>query len=226
MVILGTVFIAGAARIPNLIFYVGRELEGLGRFLNWGYLFFPPLMAAILLVGFVYGSRLGAVTILTYLCVGAYGLPIFPGANSGLNYIIGPPMGLLLGFVFVAWAAGWSAERGLARGFIWLAGTGIIILALLYVLGSLWIIVAYLSGWAHDWIISDFTWISTSMMRMLFDIPPAVNTDLGIDVILAHLLDSFAYAAKWDLMLIASQALIAALIVAAAWQVVKMRKTK
>jgi biotin transport system substrate-specific component len=92
---------------------------------------------AILAVGFSFGSRLGAATLLAYLAEGAMGLPVFANGMNGLAFA-GPTAGFLLGFVFMAWAAGWAAERGLARGVIGTTLSALVISALLYVPGLAW----------------------------------------------------------------------------------------
>lgn len=73
---------------------------------------------AVLLVGMALGSRRGALAVLTYLGMGAAGLPFFTGAQSGLAYMGGPTGGYLVGFVAAAWLVGWLAERGWDRSLL------------------------------------------------------------------------------------------------------------
>ncbi|HLB23449.1 MAG TPA: biotin transporter BioY, partial [Dehalococcoidia bacterium] len=42
---------------------------------------------AVLLIGAVYGSRLGAATMMAYLAEGASGLPVFAGGHGGIAAI-------------------------------------------------------------------------------------------------------------------------------------------
>ena len=88
MVLAGSAFIAVAAQISVPMLPVPMTLQTL----------------AILMVGFAYGSRLGAVTLLAYLAEGAMGLPVFANGMNGLAFA-GPTAGFLLGFVAMAWAA-------------------------------------------------------------------------------------------------------------------------
>ena len=89
----------------------------------------------VLMLGMAYGPRLGTGTVLAYLLVGAFGLPVFAGTPErgiGLAYMMGPTAGFLLGFVAAAWVTGVLAERGWDRSVLWcaaamLAGTVIII---------------------------------------------------------------------------------------------------
>jgi biotin transport system substrate-specific component len=66
---------------------------------------------SVLLIGIIFGSRLGAATALAYLCEGAVGLPFFAQGAGGVGVFAGPTGGYLIGFVFAAFLAGWFAER-------------------------------------------------------------------------------------------------------------------
>jgi len=71
-----------------------------------------PLVA--ILIGFAFGARLGAATVLLYLAEGAAGLPVFAGTPEkgiGIAYMLGPTGGYLVGFALAAGAAGWIVER-------------------------------------------------------------------------------------------------------------------
>jgi len=67
---------------------------------------------AVMLVGAVYGWRLGAVTILAWLAEAAAGLPVLAGGAGGLAHFAGPTAGYLLAFPIAGATVGWLAERG------------------------------------------------------------------------------------------------------------------
>src|SRR3989304_3097524 len=46
---------------------------------------------AVLLLGALYGSRRGPATVVTYLILGAMGLPVFAGGLAGVGRFVGPP---------------------------------------------------------------------------------------------------------------------------------------
>lgn len=121
MVLGGSLFIAVAAQISVPMIPVPMTLQTL----------------AILIVGLTFGARLGAATLIAYLAEGAMGLPVFAGGKSTLA-LVGPTAGFLVGFVMMAWLAGLAAERGLARGVLGTALTGIVVSVLLYVPGVAW----------------------------------------------------------------------------------------
>lgn len=70
---------------------------------------------AVVLVGALYGSRLGAATVALYLAQGAAGLPVFAAGRIGLPVFFGPTGGYLVGFLAGAWVVGALAERGFDR---------------------------------------------------------------------------------------------------------------
>jgi len=120
LVLGGSIFIAIAAQITVPMYPVPVTLQTL----------------AILLVGFAYGARLGAVTLLAYLAEGAMGLPVFANGMNGVAFS-GPTAGFLVGFVGVAFLAGLMTDRGIKNVFALAAG-GIVISLLLYVPGVAW----------------------------------------------------------------------------------------
>lgn len=60
----------------------------------------------VLLSGAFLGRRLGVFSQISYIFLGALGLPIFAAAGSGLLYLFGPTGGYLFGFVFASFLAG------------------------------------------------------------------------------------------------------------------------
>lgn len=96
---------------------------------------------AVLIVGFGLGARLGAASVMSYLALGAAGLPVFV-AGAGVPALLGPTAGFLFGFVALAWLAGLAAERGVARGLVRTAGVALALSAVLYAPGVLWLFAA------------------------------------------------------------------------------------
>jgi biotin transport system substrate-specific component len=67
---------------------------------------------AVMLVGALYGWRLGAVTIIAWLAEAAVGLPVLSGGAAGAQHFVGPTAGYLFAFPVAGALAGWLAERG------------------------------------------------------------------------------------------------------------------
>lgn len=69
----------------------------------------------VLMIGALYGSKRGAVTLLTYLAEGVVGFPVFAEGRAGLAVLMGPTGGYLAGFVVAAYVTGLLAEKGMDR---------------------------------------------------------------------------------------------------------------
>jgi biotin transport system substrate-specific component len=70
---------------------------------------------AVLMIGALFGSQRGGVTILLYVIEGAAGLPVFAMGQGGAAVLLGPRGGYLVGFIAAAYAVGLLAERGWDR---------------------------------------------------------------------------------------------------------------
>jgi biotin transport system substrate-specific component len=93
---------------------------------------------AVLMLGALFGSRRGGLTMLAYLAEGLMGLPVFT-AGVGLAAIFGPTGGYLVGFVFAAYLVGRLAERGWDRRILTTIAAMIIGDAVLLTFGSAWL---------------------------------------------------------------------------------------
>lgn len=67
---------------------------------------------AVLACGLTMGARRGALSILTYLLVGACGLPVFAEHKAGAMWLFGMTGGYLWAFVAAAAIMGYVADRG------------------------------------------------------------------------------------------------------------------
>ncbi len=95
----------------------------------------------VLLVGLTLGSRRGFAAMVLYLAAGAMGAPVFaPSPLSGIAQLLGPTGGYLVAYPFVAFIAGWTAERG-QKSFTRFAVASIAGEILLFVSGIVWIMV-------------------------------------------------------------------------------------
>jgi biotin transport system substrate-specific component len=103
---------------------------------------------AVLTIGAAYGARLGLVTMLTYLIIGALGYDVFAGSSAeqaGLTYMMGGTGGYLVGYLLATVVLGQLAARGWDRSVLWMALGLLIANALIYVPGLLWL--GQLYGW-------------------------------------------------------------------------------
>ncbi|GAA0286243.1 biotin transporter BioY [Rhodovulum strictum] len=103
---------------------------------------------AVLTIGAAYGARLGLVTILGYMLVGALGYDVFVGSSaelSGVSYMMGATGGYLVGYVLAVVALGMAARAGWDRSMGRMAAAMLLGNVLIYVPGLLWL--GHLYGW-------------------------------------------------------------------------------
>ena len=99
----------------------------------------------VLLLGVLYGWKLGLLTISLYLFEGIAGLPVFAGTPEkglGLVYFTGPTMGYLLGFLVAVSLAGlFKFDKNFLMNFIKLVFS----VSFIYFFGLIWL--GSLIGW-------------------------------------------------------------------------------
>ena len=103
---------------------------------------------AVLTVGAAYGARLGLVTILGYMLLGALGFDVFAGSSAeaaGLEYMMGGTGGYLVGYVLATLALGALAQRGWDRSMGKMAAALLLGNVIIYVPGLIWLGMLY--GW-------------------------------------------------------------------------------
>ena len=159
MVLIGTVLITAAAKINVPTWPIPVTLQ---------------TFAVAALAG-AFGWRIGMATVIAYLVEGALGLPVF-ATGGGLDYLVGPTGGFLLGFVPMAYVIGRAADMGGSGRVVMLAFAMLIADALLFVLGFAWLVVALASlkgvspavvlGGAFDGAIKPF--VIWDILKMVF----------------------------------------------------------
>ncbi|WGW02452.1 biotin transporter BioY [Tropicibacter oceani] len=132
LVVLGIAFLAVAAKIKVPMWPVPITM---GTF-------------AVLTLGAAYGARLGLVTVLGYMIVGAFGFDVFAGSSAekfGLEYMMGGTGGYLVGYVLATVALGALARAGWDRSVTKMGGAMLLGNVIIYVPGLIWLGMLY--GW-------------------------------------------------------------------------------
>ncbi|MDU2995638.1 MAG: biotin transporter BioY [Clostridium sp.] len=65
----------------------------------------------VVIISVILGKKLGTLSIIVFMLLGAIGLPVFAGFTGGLNIITGATGGYIIGFVFMAFIIGYFIEK-------------------------------------------------------------------------------------------------------------------
>jgi len=129
LAILGTILLAISAKIKIPFWPVPMTMQTF----------------VVLLLGVIYGWKLGLFTVSLYLIEGIAGLPVFAGTPEkgvGLVYFTGPTMGYLLGFLAAVFLTGFfTFNNNFFKNFIKLTFS----VSFIYILGLLWL--GSIIGW-------------------------------------------------------------------------------
>ena len=127
---------------------------------------------AVLTIGAAYGMRLGLVTILAYLAIGAIGMDVFTSSsatNNGLAYMAGPTGGYLVGFAVAAAVVGAFARAGWDRSPIKFFGALLVGNAIIYLFGMPWMAYLFLAekgtAWVMQWGMTNF--LAGDLLKLL-----------------------------------------------------------
>lgn len=75
----------------------------------------------VILSGLILGSKLGALSQILYIILGLIGLPIFANFTGGLQSLMKPSFGFVIGFIFAAYIVGKITDKNKDHKSIWLA---------------------------------------------------------------------------------------------------------
>ena len=111
--------------------------------------FYPVPMTmqtfAIVVIGMMFGWKMGLTIVATYLLQGLAGLPVFAGTPEkglGFVYMTGPTMGYLIGFLISVFFAGYFRySKNIFTNFIKILFS----ISFIYILGLFWL--GVLIGW-------------------------------------------------------------------------------
>lgn len=108
---------------------------------------------AVLTLGAGLGLRLGLISVLGYLALGALGVTVFTGESAGLAYMAGPTGGYLVGFAVAAGVMGLLARRGWDKSVAGMAGAMLIGTAVIYAFGLIGMSILFLADNGAAWVL-------------------------------------------------------------------------
>ena len=97
---------------------------------------------AVFLALGVLGGKLGSVSVVVYILLGAVGLPVFSGFKGGFGVILGTTGGYIVGFVLLT-CAYWLMTSVFGNKIIVRVVGMLLGLALCYAFGTIWFITVY-----------------------------------------------------------------------------------
>jgi biotin transport system substrate-specific component len=123
-VVLGSLVLALSAKISVPVMPVPVSLQ--------------TLAVAALAAGF--GWRIGVATVALYLVQGLAGLPVF-ASGGGIDYVLRPSFGFLLGYLPMAYIIGRAADLGASGRIVLLFGAMLLGDAVAFAFGFTWLLV-------------------------------------------------------------------------------------
>ena len=92
----------------------------------------------IYFVLYVLGMKLGTLSVLLYVLLGTFGLPVFTNFSGGFGKLLGPTGGYIIGYIFVSLIAGLFIDRFEKK--LYMHALGMVLgTAVCYLLGTLWL---------------------------------------------------------------------------------------
>ena len=147
LALLGTVLLAISSKVKIPFYPVPMTMQTL----------------VVLLIGVIFGWKLGIATISLYLFEGIIGLPVFAGTPEkgvGLIYFTGPTMGYLLGFIPAVFFSGFLTTR-FKYNFIYRLILNFAIftfsVSFIYIFGLIWLLNFVPLEKVYSWSIAFFT---------------------------------------------------------------------
>lgn len=90
----------------------------------------------------ILGGKLGTISVLVYVIMGAVGIPVFAGFSGGFGVITGPTGGYIVGFILSALIM-WMMEKMFGSNILILTVSMIIGLIVCYAFGTVWFMTVY-----------------------------------------------------------------------------------
>ena len=91
---------------------------------------------AIYLIAYVLSPLDATISVIIFILLGTFGLPVFSGYSGGLSKLVGPTGGYIIGFLFTVYIS--SLFIHMKKGIIFDVIGMITGLALCYILGTIW----------------------------------------------------------------------------------------
>ncbi|WP_366923310.1 biotin transporter BioY [Metallumcola ferriviriculae] len=112
---------------------------------------------AVCLTAGILGARLGSLSMLVYLLLGAAGAPVFAQLKGGIPVIFGYSGGYIWGYIIAAFIIGWIVEHVKSPGYGTMLAAMLVGLVIIYTTGTVQL--AYVMGLtAREAIVAGVGW--------------------------------------------------------------------
>lgn len=95
---------------------------------------------AVFMAGAILGAGYGAMSMITFVLLGAVGVPVFAGAKGGLAAVTGATGGYIIGYIVCAFLTGFIIKYTSDKVYMMIIAM-VIGLAACYTLGTIWFII-------------------------------------------------------------------------------------
>lgn len=142
---------------------------------------FSMAVFAVYLTGALLPMRCGFYAQLTYLLLGAAGLPVFGGFSGGIGVILGPTGGYLLAYPLMALLVALWIRRAGGKTVVSLSAGMPSALAACYLCGSLWFCVVSHVTWDRAAALTILPFLPFDLVKIVICVPlsMALNKALG-----------------------------------------------
>ncbi|SHE44886.1 MULTISPECIES: biotin transporter BioY [Caloramator] len=112
-------------------------LTAIGAYINIPIFYVPFTLQIIFVImsGIVLGAKRAALSQILYLLMGLIGIPVFAGGTAGIQVILKPSFGYIVGFILGAYTTGRIIEKVKRQNIVAYIIAGLLGLAVVYLLG-------------------------------------------------------------------------------------------
>ena len=118
---------------------------------------------ALFLAGIILGKWKGVVCTVIYLLLGMVGLPVFNGFSGGVQKLVGPTGGYLIGYLFLVFFTGLFVEKFPNKIPMYFV-VGIIVC---YAFGTVWFVLQYKVGFLEALTMCVFPYIPMDLVKLV-----------------------------------------------------------
>ena len=115
---------------------------------------------------YILGTRNAFISYVIYLLLGMVGLPVFNGFSGGVQKLVGPTGGYLIGYLFLVFFTGLFVEKFPNKIPMYFVG-GIIGIIVCYALGTVWFVLQYKVGFLEALTMCVFPYIPMDLVKLV-----------------------------------------------------------